>query len=255
MRIALIGRGRLGRSLAVLLADAGHAVALYGRGAPPVDDDVVMLTVPDSAVAEVAGQLAPGPLVLHCAGALDTDVLRPHVRIGSFHPLMTFPGPEVAMPDVTGVPVALAGTAEAVAVGRQLADDLGMRPFSVPGDRRLYHAAAVMAGNLVTVLMDEAATVLTRAGVDRATAFEVLEPLALRSVANARHGLAQALTGPIARGDRATLDRHRAALGEHHSAALPMYEAMVTAAIALLERAEPRTAVEPSRPGPKGRRG
>jgi len=227
LRIGIVGPGRLGRSLGSLLADAGHEVTLHGRGSPPGDADVVLLTVPDGAVADVARALSPGPVVLHCAGALDTDVLAPHRRRGSFHPLMTFPGPEVALPDPRGVPVALAGTDEARSRGRELADALGMRAFEVPGDRRLYHAAAVMAGNLVTVLMDEAASVLARAGVDRATAFEVLRPLAERSVANAHHGLRRALTGPIARGDDATLAGHRLALSAHHPVALALYEPLV----------------------------
>jgi len=241
VRIALIGPGRLGRSLQRLLRDVGHTVHLHGRGEAPSGADVVLLTVPDGAVAGVAASVARGPVVMHCAGALDVDVLAPHERRGSFHPLMTFPGPEVAMPDVEGVPVALAGHPDALAVGGQLADELGMRAFSVPGDRRLYHAAAVMAGNLVMVLMDEAATVLEHAGVDRATAFEVLTPLALRSVRNAPRGLTRALTGPVARGDEQTLAGHRLALELHHPAAVAVYEAIVTAAKTRLAGAEPTT--------------
>ena len=234
MKIAIVGPGRLGRSLERLLCRAGHQVGSFGRGGSPGDVAVVLLTVPDGAVGAAARAVATGPVVLHCAGALGTDVLAPHVRRGSFHPLMTFPGPEVAMPDVAGVPVAVAGSDEAVAVARGLAADLGMRAFAVPGDRRLYHAAAVIAGNLVTVLLDEAAAVLVRAGVDRETAFEVLTPLALRSVANAHLGLQRSLTGPIARGDRATLDGHREALAAHHPVALAIYEPLVAFAISRL---------------------
>lgn len=250
MNIGVVGPGRLGRSLARLLEAAGHAVTLFGRGEQPDDSDVLLLTVPDGAVAAVARALPLGPVVLHCAGALEADVLDPHVRRGSFHPLMTFPGPEVAMPDVTGVPVALAGTPEALAVGRRLADALGMRAFQVPGDRRLYHAAAVIAGNLVTVLLDEAASVLEGAGVDRTTAFDVLRPLAERSVANAHHGLRRALTGPIARGDADTLDAHRTALLTHHPAALPIYEAIVVRALDRLTPEETGGGDEPIQPLP-----
>ncbi|MEN0061815.1 MAG: DUF2520 domain-containing protein [Myxococcota bacterium] len=203
----------------------------------PKHSDVVLLTVPDHAVAEVAQAVPQGPVVLHCAGALDLDVLAPHQRRGSFHPLMTFPGPELGLPDPSDVPVALAGEPEALGVARRLADDVGMRAFEVPGDRRLYHAAAVIAGNLAMVLMDEAATVLEHAGVGREVAFDVLTPLALRSVNNAALGLPQALTGPIARSDQTTLDGHRAALQAHHPAALPFYEALVERAIARLSPA------------------
>ncbi|MEO0602892.1 MAG: DUF2520 domain-containing protein [Myxococcota bacterium] len=114
-----------------------------------------------------------------------------------------------------------------------------MRAFSVPGDRRLYHAAAVIAGNLVTVLLDEAATVLEHAGVPRATAFEVLQPLAARSVANAHQGIRRALTGPIARDDEETIEAHRRALSARHPAALPVYDAVVRRAKRLVSEEEP----------------
>jgi predicted short-subunit dehydrogenase-like oxidoreductase (DUF2520 family) len=209
----IIGRGRLGRTLAQLLPGTGRELQTLGRGERlPPGSEVILLCVPDAEIAAVAASLEPGPVVLHCSGACDLDVLAPHVRAGSWHPLMTFPGPEVAIPPLQGTPVGLAGHPDALAVGRQLALDLGMEPFEVPGDRRLYHAAAVMAGNFATVLLAEAADVLAAAGVDREKAASLLIPLALRSVDNARFPLAQALTGPIARGDTATLSLHRAAL-------------------------------------------
>lgn len=233
MKLGIVGPGRLGRSL-VEWFGPHHDVRLHGRGAVPSEAEVVLLTVPDGAVAEVARSLPIGPVVLHCAGALGTDVLAPHRQRGSFHPLMTFPGPEVALPDPHTTPVALAGTPEAVAVGRQLANDVGMQPFDVPGDRRLYHAAAVLAGNLVTVLYDEAVQVLKQAGVAPELARRVLLPLAERSLANAPQGLRQSLTGPVARGDHATLQSHRQALSAQHPGALPLYNALVHRAIARL---------------------
>jgi predicted short-subunit dehydrogenase-like oxidoreductase (DUF2520 family) len=128
---------------------------------------------------------------------------------------MTFPGPEIATPELRGVPAAIAGTPQALAVSSNLATALGMDPFEIPGDRRLYHAAAVMAGNFATVLLGEAADVLVAAGIPSERAVSLLVPLALQSVANARFGIGQALTGPIARGDAATLDAHRQALEDH----------------------------------------
>ncbi|MEQ1566018.1 MAG: DUF2520 domain-containing protein [Myxococcota bacterium] len=214
MQVALVGRGRLGRTLEVLLPRVGHRTEGVGRDRPVPPCDVVLLCVPDAAVAAVAASIPIGPVVLHCAGALDLSVLAPHHRIGSLHPLMTFPGPEIAVPDLRGAPAAVAGTEEARAIATGLARDLGMDPFEVPGDRRLYHAAAVMAGNLVTVLVHEAAQVLVEAGVSPEKAAPILIPLALRSAENARHGLA-ALTGPVARGDTATLDAHLAAMRDH----------------------------------------
>lgn len=236
MRVGIVGRGRLGRSLAVLLARAGHEVDVYGRGGDPVAD-VVLLAVPDGAIASAAGLLTRPGVVLHHSGASDVDVLRPHRPAGSLHPLMTFPGPEVALPDLTGVPAAVAGDPEAVAVASSLARDLGMVPFHVPGDRRLYHASAVMAGNFATVLLAEAARVLAAAGVDPERATGLLVPLALESLRNAGANPARALTGPVARGDAAVLDAHRAALA--HAGledVIPLYDAMVARAGRLLGR-------------------
>lgn len=216
MRWAIVGNGRLGRTLVALLPAIGHSTVTIGReGAIPADVDGVLLCVPDNTVAEVAFRVPPDRVVLHCSGALDLDVLGTRVHRGSLHPLMTFPGPEIAIPDLRGVPAAVAGTPTGLAAATNLARDLGMEPFEVPGDRRLYHAAAVMAGNFGTVLLGEAADVLVAAGIPFERAISLLVPLAVRSVENARFGLAQAITGPIARGDEPTLDAHRRAMDDH----------------------------------------
>ncbi len=199
------------------------------RGGQPDGDGLIVLCVPDGRIHEVAANLRPGGVLLHCSGARDVEVLRPHRPAGSWHPLMTFPGPEVAIPDLDGVPAALAGDPEAVAAGAWLSATLGMRSFTIPGDRRLYHAAAVMAGNFATVLLGDAARVLAAAGVRESDAAAILVPLALQSLRNAAEvGPARALTGPVARGDQQTLDGHRAALtdaGLHDL--LPMFDEMV----------------------------
>ena len=213
MRIGIVGPGRLGRSLAILFEAAGQHVQLFGRTAVP-SGDVLLLTVPDGQIAEVAAAIPVGPIVLHCSGAKGMDVLRPHPVVGSFHPLMSFPGPEVAVPSVEGVPVAVAGDPAALAAARSLAETLKMVPVEVLGDRRLYHAAAVMAGNFATVLLADAVEVLTAAGVEPQKALEMLTPLALASIANASTGPANALTGPVVRNDVATLEAHRTALRE-----------------------------------------
>lgn len=213
-RITIVGPGRLGRSLHVLLSQSGDAPTVVRDAAPPPDTEVIVLTVPDAAVQAVASRIPRGPIVLHCSGALGVDVLRPHARAGSMHPLMTFPGPEVAMPSLAGVPAAIAGDPEALEAAARLARRLGMEPLHVPGDRRLYHAAAVLSGNLATVLLADAGRALEAAGVPPEAARNALLPLALESLRNAARDPARALTGPVARGDRVTLDAHRAALRE-----------------------------------------
>jgi len=235
MRIVIIGPGRLGRSLHTLWGDLGHTVTLLGRNGTLPPCDVAVLTVPDAAITDAVGRVPAGVVALHTSGARDLTPMRPHRPAGSLHPLMTFPGPEVALPTLTAVPAALAGDPAAVAVARQLASDLGMSPFEVPGDRRLYHAAAVLAGNGAAILLAEAASLLAAAGVPPAACPAILRPLALASVQNMSGDLGATLTGPVARGDEQTLQEHRAALDEHRlSDTLPLYDALIQRARAHL---------------------
>src|SRR5690606_24106560 len=138
--------------------------------------------------------------VLHCSGALPVDILRPHQPAGSLHPLMTFPGPALGLPALDGVPAAIDGDPEALAFATALVASLGMRPLRVTGDRRLYHAAAVIAGNFATVLLAHASEALAAAGVPADQAGEALLPLALESLRSAASDPAARLTGPVARG-------------------------------------------------------
>lgn len=233
MRIAVVGRGRLGRSLAVLLGQAGRTVELVPRGGPlPPGTGIVLLCVPDDAIAAAAAALQPGPIVLHCAGALGADVLRPHRPAGSLHPLMTFPGPEIALPDLRGVPAAVDGDPEALAAAEDLTRALGMVPLRVTGDRRLYHGAAVLVGG-ARVLLREASRMLAAAGVDPADAPAHLAPLMHAIIDHAVRYGPRAATGPASRGDVATSAAHRAALEEHGLSDLrELYDALASRAAA-----------------------
>ncbi len=215
MHIGIVGAGRLGSTLAELLSLAGHTVELCTRGVSPTPEcDGVLLAVPDGALGNVAKHWT-GPFpVLHCSGALTVDVLRPLSPAGSFHPLMTFPGLQKAIPDLTGVPAVLDGDPAGLAFGRAIAKALGMQVLDVPGDRRLYHAAAVLSGNFATVLLAHAAQVLEAAGVPCEQTGPALLPLALESLRNAAHDPAGSLTGPVARGDDAVVESHRDALAD-----------------------------------------
>ena len=233
-RVVLVGPGRLGRSMAMALRARGVQVELVGRGQVVPPAPLTWLTVPDRAIAAAAAAVPPGGVVLHASGAQDHRALRPHRPAGSLHPLMTFPGPELSMPDLTGLPAAVAGDAQAVVAATELAHLLGMAPFPVPGDRRLYHAAAVVAGNYSTVLLAVAAELLAAAGVPADQAPALLLPLARASLENAaRVGPAQALTGPVVRGDEEVLAAHRAAMEERLPGELPVYEALLLRARAL----------------------
>lgn len=237
--VFIIGPGRLGRSLAVLLERANTPVQLIGRGGDLPDHGRVLLTVPDQAIAEVARRLPIGPTVLHTSGATGLAPVAHHAAYGSLHPLMSFPGPEISLPDLHDVPAAIAGDARGRAVAHGLARSLGMRAFEVPGDRRLYHAAAVLAGNGATVLLGHASRALVAAGVPSSEAVEILLPLVQRSILNASPHPAAALTGPIARGERAIVEDHLRALDEAalHDVAR-IHRAIADAAEALLRAAE-----------------
>jgi predicted short-subunit dehydrogenase-like oxidoreductase (DUF2520 family) len=102
-----------------------------------------------------------------------------------------------------------------------------MRPFEVPEESRAtYHAAASIASNLLVALQEAATDLLERAGV--ADARELLTPLVLRTAANWSERGPAALTGPIVRGDRETVERHRAAIAESAPELIPLYEALAT---------------------------
>ena len=214
--IAIVGGGRLGRALAGALGATGP----FGRGHDGAGADVVLLCVPDGEIAAAAARVAPGPLVGHCSGATGLDVLAPHEAF-SLHPLMTVTR---AGADFRGAGAAVAGrSARALAFARRLAERLGMRPFEVAAeDRVAYHAGAAMASNFLIALETAAERV---AGIDRA----LLVPLVRASVETWAAEGAAALTGPIARGDEATVARHREAIAERAPDLLALYDVLADA--------------------------
>jgi predicted short-subunit dehydrogenase-like oxidoreductase (DUF2520 family) len=214
--IAIVGGGRLGRALTGALRATGP----FGRGHDGAGADIVLLCVPDGEIANAAAAIAPGPLVGHCSGATGLDALAPHEAF-SLHPLMTVTR---AGADFRGAGAAVAGSSEqALAVARELAQRLGMRPFEVaPEDRVAYHAGAAMASNFLIALETAAERV---AGIDRA----LLVPLVRATVETwAAEGPA-ALTGPIARGDEETVARHRAVIAERAPDLLELYDVLTDA--------------------------
>jgi predicted short-subunit dehydrogenase-like oxidoreductase (DUF2520 family) len=232
-RCAVVGAGRLGTALAAALRDAGWPVdGPLRRGEDPGEAEVVLLCVPDAAIAEAAAAVAPGPLVGHCSGATPLAVLAPHDALG-LHPLMTVTPAGAAF---TGAGCAVAGTTpRALATARALAEALGMRPFELHDeDRAAYHAAASVASNFLVTLEAAAERLAAGAGADR----ELLAPLVRATVENwAAHG-AGALTGPIARGDEATVARQRAAVAERAPDLLPLFDALAGATRDIAARAE-----------------
>jgi predicted short-subunit dehydrogenase-like oxidoreductase (DUF2520 family) len=176
--------------------------------------DLVFLTVPDSAIGSVAGSLTwgEGQFVAHCSGALGLDVLERAAGTvpGGFHPLQTFPSRTPESERFEGVFVGVEGAEELGDLLAEIAEALGARPIRLEGvDRALYHAAAVVASNHVVALAAAAGRMWELAGLAPGTSREALAPLMNAATANiANMELPDALTGPVARGDVATVERH-----------------------------------------------
>ena len=230
--LVVVGRGRVGGSIAKAAELAGIDVRLAGRDETIDRAGAILLCVPDETIEETCERVAgSSSLVGHVSGASTLDVLAAAREGGasvfSLHPLQTFADGETA---VAGTPAAIAGSSEeATAFARSLAEALGMRPFEVPEESRAaYHAAAAMASNLLVALEESAAELAGRLGIEDAR--ELLAPLVLRTAANWAERGPAALTGPIARGDHATVERHRAALIDTAPELLPLYDALAARA-------------------------
>jgi predicted short-subunit dehydrogenase-like oxidoreductase (DUF2520 family) len=191
-----------------------------------------LLCVTDSAIADAAAAVAPGPLVGHCSGATGLESLAGHEAF-SLHPLVSVaPGAGAAF---AGAGCAIAGsTPRALAGARGLAERLGMRVVEVSdADRVAYHAAASIAANFLVTVEGAAERLAGTAGVDRA----LLAPLVRAAVDNwERLGARAALTGPIARGDEAVVAAQRAEISSRVPELLELFDALVKATRDLASR-------------------
>lgn len=225
--IAVIGRGRLSSALIDGLRDTPLRVSEALGHRPEVRGyDVVLLCVPDAAIADAAGAIAPGPLVGHCSGATGLEVLAPHPAF-SLHPLMTVPAGSSG-DRLRGAAAAIAGTTPAARdCARMLAQSLGMRPFALAdSDRAAYHAAASMASNFLLTLEGAAERIAAGTGLSR----DQLVPLVRATVENwAQLGPYAALTGPVARGDEVTVAAQRAAVQERAPELLALFDTLTAA--------------------------
>lgn len=233
--VRVIGPGRAGRSLAAALEQAGHEIAGFvGSNDDPTEAasgvDVLIVAVPDRKIAEVAKRVRPvaTTAVLHLSGSQGLEGLAPHARRGSMHPLVPLPNPETGASRIAaGVTFAVAGDRAA----RELAESLRGRTVEVRDeDRAAYHAAACVAANHVVALMGQVERIAESIGLDL-EAFLGLSRAALADVE--MFGPEAALTGPAARGDLATLARHRAAIAPGE---LEGYDAGVALAGKLVEK-------------------
>ena len=217
-RAVVVGAGRVGRPVAARLGERVPTRATR-RDLEVADADLVVLCVPDRAIAEVAAEIPTGPWVAHVSGAARLDVLDPHTRRFSLHPLQTFT-PEGGAAQLDGE------SAAALAAGRELAGLLGLRAFELDDEERpLYHAAASFASAFLVTLHDVAGELMEAAGAPA----EALEPLIRRTIDN---GFGH--TGPLVRGDWETVERHLDAIGARRPQLLALYRALADAEAALL---------------------
>ena len=249
--LSIIGGGKVGRTLGRLWADA-QCVALIdvlnrslrnsqdacsfigaGRAIDSYDElqpaDIYLIATPDDhieqschALAET-GVLNSASIVFHCSGAKSAGILRAAAQCGaavaSVHPIRSFASPEQLITDFAGTFCGAEGDPRALATLDELFAAIGAKLVAIDSERKvLYHAAAVFASNYLVTLLDVAQQAYVEAGVAPDTALKLMEPLVRATVDNTfRLGPASALTGPIARGDLATVRRQQQAVTDWQS--------------------------------------
>ncbi len=271
--VAIVGAGRVGRALGLRLHELGWrigavvtqsqataraAVRAMGDGRAHVGltrqvlaADVVLIATPDGTIHGVAAKLARmggeewrGKVVLHTSGALDRRALAPLERCGaatgSLHPLQTFSGR--AAPQLEGVVFAVEGSRAALRVARRIAQQLGGVPVVLDGrSKPAYHAAGALVAGHVLGVVEAATRILMALGFTRRQAARALLPLARQTLQNfERLGPSASWTGPISRGDYATVARHVAALRRfphEYSAAYKTLSRLVVSELARNRRA------------------
>jgi predicted short-subunit dehydrogenase-like oxidoreductase (DUF2520 family) len=265
--IGIVGAGAvaqtLGRALAahgakiVALAsrDMTHAAAAAGfiGGQIRVVDTATLATVSshiviataDTAIRSVAESVASvmtrGVVVHTCGGCglADLASLREKgIACGVWHPLQTFPAPEVRPESLAGNYYAVSGDPDAVQWAQQTTRLIAGQPITIdPETLSLYHAGAALASNGIVAIVDGALAMLVAAGVDRREALAAIAPLCRRSLDNVLAVEPEAaLTGPVARGDARTVRNHLAALKDRGQLQLPLYREIARALIGIARR-------------------
>ncbi len=242
-RVSLVGAGKVGTTLAVMLKSSGHSVvAVVSRSrrsaehcgrlvscrncsdelsAIPASTDLVLIAVPDRSIRSVAEALARLPhlntrslFVLHTSGALTSDELEPlgarGAAVFSFHPVQTFPRNKSVRNQIRtmkGIAYGIEGSLRSLATAKRLAKELKGIPLVVPKEAKiLYHCACVIASNYAVTLVG---AVEALAGQFAGRTSDLFKPLLETSIANAlESGAGTALTGPIVRGDAEVISRH-----------------------------------------------
>nr|PZN59156.1 MAG: DUF2520 domain-containing protein [Sphaerobacter thermophilus] len=274
MKVGFVGAGAAGGALARALAAAGvTVVTVTGKGperahtlaaaipecaaVPTAQDvadraDLVVLAVPDRAIAEVCASVRwrADAAVVHCSGAHSLDVLEPAraagALVGGCHPLQTLTGAPEDAARLAGSVFGIEAEEPLRGMLADLVERIGGRPvFLSARDKALYHASAVLISNYTVTLAATAAGLWEAFGVDRRDGLRALLPLLQGTVANLeQHGVPNALTGPIARGDAGTLERHLNVLADYRPDLLPLYRELGRHTVPLARERDPGGAAD-----------
>ena len=273
--VAIAGAGNVGRAVGRALAEAGYPIAavmcrtrgsaeaaarFIGAGravenpAEAGAADLVLIGAPDRAIAEVCERIAreggfrPRAVVMHFSGALSSKALcsaaKRGARVASLHPLQSFPSPEQGVERLPGTVFTFEGDEEAEETARMVVADLGGETIRVKAEAKpLYHAACCVISNYAAAVADLGFDLMARAGIAREHAQRAAMPLLKGTVANIeRIGLPAALTGPIDRGDAATVEAHLEAMEGLPEDARELYRALGRRALMM---AQEKRAMDP----------
>ncbi len=256
LSIGIVGAGRVGAVLGAALRRAGHEILavsavsdlsrlraealLPGVPVRAVDDvardaDLVLLAVPDDALEALVtgmvevGAIHAGQFVAHPSGRFGIEVLESATRAGALgiaiHPVMTFTGTSIDLARLADCPFGVTSVEAVRPVAEALVVEMGGEPVWVPSDSRaLYHAGVVFGANFLMTVVLQSLELLRDAGMEEPE--RLMAPLLSASLDNAlRHG-DSALTGPVARGDSATVAEHLRQIGAVSPAAAAGYQAL-----------------------------
>jgi predicted short-subunit dehydrogenase-like oxidoreductase (DUF2520 family) len=263
--VGIVGAGAVGSALGLALSRAGWPVAAvasrdrerrnrfgtlvpgarrFAEASALLDEvELVLVCVPDDAIGQVAAsiRLYSGQAIVHTSGLLGADVLEPALaagtQAGSFHPLVAFADTERAVAALHGATIAIEGDDQLAGLLAGMAEAVGATPVRLAaGTKPAYHAAAVLAAGGFVALLDAIAELGRVAGLDEPGSLAIYGPLVEQTLDNARTlGIRAALTGPITRGDRGTLEAHLATLQAHAPGVLALYRAAAEREIELAE--------------------
>jgi len=252
-KIGFIGAGKVGTALSAILSGTGYPVIAVSsknmdearrladrvpgcqsfEKAQEVADKAehVFITTPDDIIFDVVSRIKwrPGQYVVHCSGAASTDILEPARKsgamVGSFHPCQAFPSIEQAIENLPGSTFAIEAESPLLDILQSMASSIGCDWIVLkPGNKAIYHAAAVFVSNYYVTLLQIATDLFQHFDIPTTQATKILMPLMQGNLSNMRNiGLPACLTGPISRGDINTIEKHISALRETDSSLLKIY--------------------------------